>query len=67
MKKVRIGIIGMGNMGKFHADYLLGSKVQRGELTAVCSTSPAKLEKYKPLKIFDSGEKLIIRATWTRC
>jgi predicted dehydrogenase len=59
MKTVRLGIIGMGNIGKFHADYLLAGKVSRCELTAVCSTSPAKLEKYKSLKIFDNGEKLI--------
>jgi len=59
MNTVRLGIIGMGNMGKFHADYLLAGKVSRAELTAVCSTSPAKLEKYKALKIFDDGEKLI--------
>ncbi len=59
MNKVRIGIIGMGNMGKFHADYLLAGKVSRAELTAVCSTSPAKLEKYKTLKIFSEGDKLI--------
>lgn len=59
MKTVRLGIIGMGNMGKFHADYLLAGKVSRAELTAVCSTSPGKLEKYKALKIFDDGEKLI--------
>jgi predicted dehydrogenase len=59
MNSVRLGIIGMGNMGKFHADYLLAGKVTRSELVAVCSTSPAKLEKYKALKIFDDGEKLI--------
>ncbi|MEO8427679.1 MAG: Gfo/Idh/MocA family oxidoreductase [Verrucomicrobiota bacterium] len=59
MKKVRLGIIGMGNIGKFHAEYLLAGKVQRCELTAVCSTSPAKLEGYKPLKIFDDAGKLI--------
>jgi predicted dehydrogenase len=59
MKTVRLGIIGMGNMGKFHADYLLAGKVSRAELTAVCSPSPAKLEKYKAFKIFDDGEKLI--------
>ena len=52
-------MIGMGNMGKFHADYLLAGKINRAELTAVCSTSPQKLEKYKPLKIFSDGEKLI--------
>jgi len=59
MKNVRLGIIGMGNMGKHHADYLLAGKVARAELAAVCSTSPAKLEKYKAAKIFDDGEKLI--------
>lgn len=59
MKNVRLGIIGMGNMGKHHADYLLAGKVARAELTAVCSTSPGKLEKYKAAKIFDDGEKLI--------
>ncbi len=59
MNKVRIGIIGMGNMGKYHADYLQAEKVNRAELVAVCSPSPGKLEKYKPLKIYDNGEKLI--------
>ena len=59
MKKVRLGIIGMGNIGKFHAEYLLAGKVPRCELTAICSTSPAKLEGYKPLKTFDDAGKLM--------
>lgn len=59
MEKVRIGIIGMGNMGAYHAQYLLAGSVSRCELTAVCSTSPAKLEKYKPIPVFGSGEELI--------
>ena len=61
MSKVRIGIIGMGNMGKHHAEYLLSGKVNRCELTAVCSTSPQKLEAYKQrgVKIFGAGEELI--------
>lgn len=59
MNTVRIGIIGMGNMGRYHADYLLAGKVNRAELVAVCSPSPGKLEKYKPLRIYDDGEKLI--------
>jgi predicted dehydrogenase len=51
----------MGNMGKFHADYLLAGKVNRCELTAVCSTSPHKLTKYKEkgVQIFGDGEGLI--------
>jgi len=59
MNTVRLGIIGMGNIGRFHADYLIAGKVSRCQLTAVCSTSPAKLDKYQPLKIFGDGQKLI--------
>src|SRR5687767_3974962 len=59
MSKVRLGIAGLGNMGKFHADYLLQGKVARCELTAVSSTSPARLEAYRQLKTFESAEKMI--------
>ena len=59
MDKVRLGIIGMGNIGRHHASYLLAGKVNRCELVAVCSTSPAKLQSFKPLKIYDDAEKLI--------
>ena len=60
MDKVRIGIIGMGNMGKYHADYLLKGEVAHAELTAVCSTSPHKLESYKDrAKIFSDGIEMI--------
>ena len=59
MNKVRLGIIGMGNIGKYHAEYLLNGKINRCELTAVCDAITAPLERYKPLKIFDDGEKLI--------
>jgi predicted dehydrogenase len=63
MNKVRLGIIGMGNIGRHHAEYLRAGKVHRCELVAVCSTSPDKLEKYLPLKVYDSGEKLIRSGT----
>src|SRR5262245_32407302 len=59
MNQVRLGIIGMGNIGQHHAAYLLAGKVARCELIAVCSTSPGKLEKFKPLKVFGDGEQLI--------
>ena len=61
MDKVRIGIIGMGNMGRFHANDLLDGKVPRGELAAVGSTSPHKLVEYKEkgVQIFGSGEEMI--------
>ena len=59
MKKIRLGIIGMGNIGKYHADYLLDGNVSRCELVAVGSRSPALPEKYQPLKKFADGEQLI--------
>ncbi len=59
MDKIRLGIIGMGNIGKYHSDYLLNKKVTRCELVAVCDAVTAPLEKYQPLKIFGDGEQLI--------
>ena len=51
----------MGNMGKYHADYLIkGKKVAHAELSAVCSTSPEKLSAYKdPVAVFGNGEEMI--------
>jgi predicted dehydrogenase len=59
MKTVRLGIIGMGNMGKYHAAYLLKNGVARCELTAVCSPNAAAIESFKPLQIFTNGIELI--------
>jgi predicted dehydrogenase len=47
MNKVRFGIVGLGNIGKQHAEYLLAGKVGRCELAAVCSSSPAKLAAFQ--------------------
>ncbi len=61
MDKIRIGIIGMGNIGKHHANYLLKGEAARCELTTVCSTSPGKLASYKDhgLKIYGDAKELI--------
>jgi predicted dehydrogenase len=59
MNKVRIGIVGLGNMGKFHADYLLNQKVSRAELTAVSDAIPAHLERYQSLATFGRSEDMI--------
>ncbi len=59
MNKVRLGLIGLGNIGKYHAEYLQNNKVSRCELAAVCDAVPASLEKYKHLKTFTDGEALI--------
>jgi predicted dehydrogenase len=61
MTSVRIGIIGMGNIGKHHATYLLEGKVSGAELTAVGSTSPDKLGDYatKGVKVFGDALELL--------
>ena len=60
MNTVRFGIVGMGNMGKFHADYLLNGKVSRATLTAASDSMTANLEKYQDkIKTFASSEEMI--------
>ncbi len=57
MNKIRLGIIGLGNIGKYHAEYLSKGKVSRCELTAVCDAF-APLEKYQPLRIYKDPAEL---------
>ena len=44
MNKVRIGIVGIGNMGSAHAKSILDGNVPRLELGAVCDIAPEKLD-----------------------
>jgi len=61
MDIVQIGVIGMGNIGRFHAEYLRAGKVDRCELAAVCSTSPGKLADFQQggVRVFGEAEELI--------
>src|SRR5215472_5876448 len=59
MTNVRLGIIGLGNIGQHHASYLTASKVSRAQLVAVSDAVPGKVEKYPALKGFREGEDLI--------
>lgn len=43
MEQVRYGVIGIGNMGSSHALNLV-DKIKGAKLTAICDTSPARLE-----------------------
>src|SRR5690242_15887465 len=59
MSNVRLGIIGLGNIGQHHATYLSAGKVSRAELVAVSDAFSSKLERYSNLKTFAEGEDLI--------
>ncbi|WP_069998711.1 Gfo/Idh/MocA family protein [Cellulosilyticum sp. I15G10I2] len=64
MDKVKIGIIGIGNMGTGHAKNLLEGKVEELELCAVADTKEARRTFAKEnfpssIVIFEDGDKLI--------
>ena len=47
MKELKIGIIGIGNMGHTHAKNIFEGKINRLKLVAVCDIDKSKLEKAK--------------------
>ena len=56
MNEVRLGILGLGNIGRYHASYLLDGKVPRARLTAVCTSRPGQVPLPETVKTFsDSG------------
>jgi predicted dehydrogenase len=60
MKKVRLGIIGVGGMGTCHAQQVLEGKIGRCELTAVFDTRPQQLAQFSDkIRKFDDSRKLI--------
>ncbi len=44
MNKLRVAVIGIGNMGSAHAKHIADGCVKDMQLTAVCDTDPAKLD-----------------------
>ncbi len=61
MKKVRLGIVGLGNIGKFHAGYTLEGKITRCGLAAVSDAHAPNLEPFKAKGIatFEKCEEMI--------
>ncbi len=59
MDKVRIGVVGLGFIGKLHTGYLRAGKVDRAVLTAVCDGIPERLSPFGNLKTFARSEDLI--------
>ncbi len=61
MEKVRLGIIGIGNMGSGHVKSLMDGKVPDIELTAICDIRAERLEWAKEnygdkVKLFDNTD-----------
>lgn len=59
MDRVRFGIIGVGGMGSFHADYLKKGCIKGAELAAVCDIDTDKLAAYPGLKTYPEHKALI--------
>ena len=59
MNQVRLGIIGLGNMGGAHAKQILANKINRCVLTAICDTDPARFKDFPDLPQFASHKKLL--------
>src|SRR5512137_2349425 len=59
MKTVRLGVIGLGNIGQLHAACVAAGHVARAELVAVSDPVAARREKHPAVKTFSEGEELI--------
>lgn len=63
MDKVRVGIIGIGNMGSSHAAKLIKNEVPNIELTAICDVKPERLKWAKDtlgdnIKLYEDANTL---------
>lgn len=59
MKTLRLGIIGVGNMGSVHARQVLAGKIPRTELAAVCDLNPDKLAPFPGVPHFADSDALL--------
>lgn len=63
MSELRVGIIGIGNMGGVHAKNIFEGKINRLKLTAVCDIDSEKLanakENFPGVEIFSDADHLI--------
>lgn len=63
MEKIRLGIIGCGNIGKVHTDNIVGGKCPEVELAAVCDLKKERLdeilEKAPSVKVFYDAEEMM--------
>ena len=67
MDKVKIGIIGIGNMGSSHAVNIKNGKVENAKLTAICDINPDRLdwaakELGEEVKYYDNTDEFFANA-----
>ena len=62
MDKVKLGIVGYGNMGTGHTENLMSGKVPKMELAALCDSDPDRIkafsEKYPDIPTFLNAEDM---------
>lgn len=59
MDKVKLGIIGIGNMGSAHVRTIESGKVPGMEVSAVCDSNPERKTLFPEIPFFDKAEDLI--------
>ena len=63
MSEVRVGIIGIGNMGTSHAHNIYKGEVSRMKLTAICDIAVKRREyaeeNFDGVKVFDNAEDMM--------
>lgn len=62
MRKVKVGIVGFGNMGSGHANYVRNGEVPNMEISAVCDINPERLkyarELFPDIPVFEKAEDM---------
>ena len=59
MDTVRLGVIGLGNMGTGHCRGLQAGKIPRAEVTAICDINAKAMEPYEGVKKYADSAELI--------
>jgi len=63
MRKLKLGIIGFGNMGSSHVNNIMAGKTPNTELSALCDRDPERRkvfkDKYPDVPVFETAEELM--------
>lgn len=61
-KNVRIGIVGIGNMGTGHAKLFLENKVPGATLAAICDLNPDKMKSFADVPQYADSDRMLREA-----